>query len=85
MENGTKKGREEIYSIIENGKLKRWGNVHFQLSIFNFQLKDPYQSVQVSPLNYFYYEKNLANFQTIPCAIIAFATFINPATLAPFT
>jgi len=27
----------------------------------------------------------MSSVQTMPCAIMAFATFINPATFAPFT
>lgn len=41
--------------------------------------------VLISPSPFFIINYGLALPYKMPCAIIAFATFINPATLAPFT
>lgn len=37
------------------------------------------------PFAFLYNNYGLASPYKMPCAIIAFATFMNPATLAPFT
>lgn len=58
---------------------------HFYKNIKSLQFKKPQEPITLTAFRGFFKKVSDFIFYTMPCPIIASATFIKPAILAPFT